>query len=332
MNKTLDVYGYCTRAVQYDMPFKEMILSVAPFADNIHIVVDETFEDGTMNVLESLQDSFCQLHVHPIKFDWNDPAIDGAMKQFARSFCTSQIRMSMDCDEIVRPEDIAKINKLKEVYPDDMPVIGTGVINWFNGKHIKLNAAGAVKERFSIGESDISHGIPRKDRVPIVGTDYVRAFPKSTDGAGYIDKYGNPVVPNVILCQGDDPRKDINNPESIWIHHMSWWSLPRKWEMSLWDYMWGKLFGRIECKPEDYKANSDGEPVDFFAPPIRKPHKSYFQPIEDEMKNGDIVKVKNISIPSVLDEWIGRQRVYIPRKLWRKPVRINMDSTTFSLG
>ena len=226
------------------MPFMEMIQSVLPVADEVHIVTDKRFNDGTIEKLQTIDNDKVKIHVETIDLD--NPAVDGATKQIAREKCTAPILMQMDSDEVARPEDINKINYLKENWPTQYDVIGTGVINWFNGNHIKLSSAGSAKERFTRSAGDIYHGIPTHLRIAVAGTQYYYAQPESTDGAGLIDNTGNPFVPQLILAE-NNIIKDAANPNSIWLHHYSWYSLPRKWEMKqTWHYFWGLLFGKIK--------------------------------------------------------------------------------------
>lgn len=334
MMSNLGAYMYVINGVKHDMPFMESIQSVLPVVDELHIVTDQRFNDGTIEKIQGLKDVRINLHI--IDIDLENPAIDGATKQQAREFCTALRLLQMDCDEVLRPEDYPKIQILKEHWPSKIGIIGTGVINWFNGPHIKLSAAGSVKERFTDSRLEIMHGIPKNLRIDEkkkldTGKQYYYAQPESTDGAGLIDFSLNPLVPQLFFAKGDNPIKDIDNPNSIWIHHYSWYSLPRKWEMKqTWHYMWGRLFGRYKSLAE-YTRDMDREPVSFWGPPIRKPHDSYFEPIEDEMKDKSIVRVNNIKHPDIMKSWLSRQRVYIPKKWYQlKPTNTNMKSTTFS--
>lgn len=326
----LDVYGYVINGVKYDIPFMECIQSVLPVADAIHIVTDPRFEDGTLEKLELIQDA--RIHIHPIQMDLNNPAVDGATKQIARARCTAPLLMQMDFDEVLRTEDHPKIKVLKDNWPKNIDIIGTGVINWFNGENVKLSAAGSVKERLSVGTKNIFHGIPMNLRVPISGSKYYYAQPESTDGAGLIDESGNPLVTQLYLAKGHDPLKDYNNPNSIWIHHYSWYSLPRKWEMKqTWHYFWGILFGRY-TDLKSYKKDQDKETVDFWGQVVSKPHEAYFQPIRDEMNKREVVSAKAIKHPPIMQSWLNRQRVYVPRRIYppRREVKRNMDTTPFS--
>ena len=339
--KRLGAYMYVINGVKHDMPFIESIQSVLPVVEEIHIVTDQRFNDGTIEKINGLNDQ--RIHLHIVDLDLENPALDGATKQLARQFCTAPFLVQMDCDEVFRTEDYFKINLLKENWPSKISIVGTGVIDWFNGDHVKLSAAGSVKERFTDGRLDIFHGIPVHLRIPEKENNgkYYYAQPESTDGAGLIDAVGNPLVPQLFFAQGDNPIKDIDTTNSIWIHHYSWYSLPRKWEMKqTWHYMWGRLFGRYKSLAE-YKKDIDGEVVDFWGPSISKPHDVYFEPIADEMQDKSIVKAKNIQHPDIMKDWLSRQRVYIPprcidlspfnKKIYfGKGKKINMNKTTFS--
>jgi len=337
MAKTLGVYTYVVRGVEYDMPFVEMIRSVVPIADEIVILTDSTFEDGTIKELRQLEEEIPRLKVIIEKFDWCNPGIDGISKATARSACTSDILMQMDADEIVREKDYGKIEFLKNNWPDDTIMISTGVVNWFNGYFLNLDAAGWVKERLSLNSENITHGIPRQLRIPVDGTDYYKVQPFKSDGAGYITKDGRPIYASMALCGRDQKKifRDINNPQYIYIHHCSYTSLPRKWEMkNAWHYMWGILNGKYTC-PEDYTINEDNEPVNFFAPKDTKPPASYIQPITDEMQKKRLVKCKNVKYPKAVQGWVDKQRIYVPkdiRKFRFSEFQQNMKAEVFKMG
>ena len=53
---TLGLYSYILRGVAYDLPFMEMIKSALPVVDEVCIVTDPRFKDGTIQALRSLDD------------------------------------------------------------------------------------------------------------------------------------------------------------------------------------------------------------------------------------------------------------------------------------
>jgi len=316
--KTIGAYGYVLRGVDFDLPFVESIKSCLPVVDEFHVVTDPRFKDGTY---EALSDIDGKVKVHLIELDLNNPAIDGATKALARSKCQSDILLQMDADEIIRPEDYPKIKMLKDSWPARTNIIAAGVINWFNGPHFKMSSAGWTKERFSLNNGDITHGIPIQSRIerqntnPATGAKYYGSKPGMSDGAGYITvNGGHSIQADNFLCNPDNIIQDIKSRDSIYVHHYSWYSIPRKWEMKLiWHYFWGLLYGTYESL-DDYKINLDGDLVDFWGPVQHKPGWQLKNPIMDEMKEESIIRVNNIEHPPLMKEWLLRQRIYAPKK------------------
>jgi hypothetical protein len=231
--------------------------------------------------------------------------------------------MQMDADEVCREEDLPKIQSLIETWDSQHLIIGTGVINWFNGENLKMSAAGWTKERFSMNRSPLSHGIPQDKRVPRGNYYYAR---EGTDGAGYIILPSNTGVgASKKVCNFNAFPLDYNSDNAIYIHHYSWYSLPRKWEMkTTWHYFWGSLFGKY-IGLSSYTVDQDGYSVDFWHPAINRPSDSYIDGIKQEMKERSIIKAPGyIKHPAVMTEWINRQRVYYPPGLFRLEYRRNM--------
>ncbi len=319
--KTIGVYSYVLRGVDFDLPFVESIRSCLPIADEIHVVTDPRFKDGTFEALSNIDG---KVNVHAVELDFNNPAIDGATKALARSKCQSDILMQIDADEVLRVEDYPKIKALKDNWPQRTNIIAAGVINWFNGPHFKLSSAGWTKERFSLNDPNITHGIPVQHRIqrkninPATKEPYIGAKPGTSDGAGYMTvNGGHSIQADNFLCSPDDILKDIKSKDSVYLHHYSWYSIPRKWEMKLiWHYMWGLLYGTYESL-DDYTINLDNDLVDFWGPVQHKPGWQLKQPILDEMQEKSIVRVKGIEHPTIMKEWIARQRVYAPGIWWR---------------
>jgi len=330
----LGVYSYIIRGVDYDLPFVEMIKSVLPIADEVCILTHKTnekyggkdFNDGTLDILKSMESAESNLHIYAEEFDFNNPAIDGLSKAISRSKCKSKILMQIDSDEVLREQDYPKIESLKSNWKSNYGIITCGVINWFNGDYINLAAAGWAKERFSPNDGRITHGIPTELRVPESNGKYYRTNPGVTDGAGYIDSEGNRMEGNTFMCDPNNLPEDIHNPNSIYLHHYSWYSLPRKWAMKqTWHYFWGRLQGKYSSL-EDYRIDLDGNRVNFWGAPKKSPPHSYIQAITDEVKRKGkkLVKAKNIDHPEIMREWVDRQIVYIPGRIFSKPIMKNI--------
>ena len=162
---------------------------------------------------------------------------------------------------------------------------------------------------------------------------YSRVIPHTCDGAGYISKDGQSLISNILLSDNEPKKilKSLDNSNHIILHHYSWYSLPRKWEMKImWHYFWGILNGEYESV-EDYQnsLNVDEEPVDLFGPVQCKSPSSYMDAITNEMKNKTIISGDKIPHPEVVIDWVNKQRVYIPkniRKFRFKSEILNMQS------
>jgi len=315
MGNTLGAYGYLLWGVKYDIPFVQSIQSILPIVEDFVVLTDPRFKDGTLEILETMSTENPKLRVIQYELDLNDPGIDGKSKAFARHFTNGDILVQIDFDEVFREIDLPKIQHLVQNWNPDEVMLGTGVVNWFNGEHFKMSSAGWRKERFSVNTGNITHGIPKRHRISSGEYYYARA---GTDGAGYIyTTVGQSVECDRYLCDVDKFPKDYEDPKSIWIHHYSWYSLPRKWKMKpTWHYFWGILYNKYKCL-DDYTVDLDGEPVDFWYPEKSwNPMDSYISGITDEMKEKSIVRNSAGLLHSEnMISWLRRQPVYIPPKL-----------------
>jgi len=304
-------YSYILNGVKFDMPFIEMIKSALPVVDEFVIVTDSRFNDGTIDRLYKLQgNGNPKLRVFVEELDLSNPGVDGATKAYARSLCKGDYLLQMDADEVLREQDYDKIRNIIKNWRKRWNIIGAGVVNWFNGPHFKLNSAGWTKERLSINSPNITHGIPILSRIMRGNIYYAK---RDTDGAGYINN-GVGLMSDHIFADTVDIVKDIKyNKDSIWIHHYSWYNMPRKWAMkTVWHYFWGLLYGQYK-NLDDYKIDLDGNPVNFWSEPVIRDLVCYVDAIANEMKEESIIKVSGIKHPKLMDGWLKRQQVYYPK-------------------
>jgi len=309
MIPVISAYSYVIRGVEYDIPFRESIVSVLPVVDEFVIVSDPRFKDGTIQAIKDLHSD--KIRLVEQELDFSDPGIDGHTKAYARSLCKSKYLLQMDSDEVLRPKDLGKIRKLVDNWKNSL-IVSTGVINWFNGNHFKMGSAGWTKERISVNSSDITHGIPVRSRIQRGSVYYAKS---DSDGAGYIDSNGRPLSADYTIADRIHPIKDIAwGKDSIWIHHYSWYSLPRKWQMKpTWQFFWGLLYGKYKSL-DDYTASPDGEDVDFWETSRCRDLQSYIVPITNEMREPTIIKPIFIGHPKIMKDWLKRQLVYNPSK------------------
>ncbi len=315
--KTVSAYSYGVWCKRYNLPFLESIRSTLPLVREYHIVTDRRFDDGTLETLQrEAERSEGKLIIHEESMDLDDPGVDGKTKALGRSYCKGDLCLQMDLDEIIYQNDYVAFMGMFEKFPEDVPILGTGVINWHEGM-LKYSAAGWVKERVSWNDPGITHGIPyglRRDR----GDGYFYAEPESTDGAGYIDAQGRGLGAKWYQCNWKKFPRDFLNPESIWIGHYSWFFVRRKWQMNhTWDYFWMNLFGTIKGLRE-YSINRDGEPVDFWRPRALPPLEGCLEALENEMKDRTVKPVPDfIYHPDGMSDWLQSIELYDPGKLWR---------------
>lgn len=314
--KKVSAYAYGFWLKRYNMPFKESIASTLPLVDEYHIVTDNRFNDGTLEDLRELADQDDKVKIHEECLDLDDPGVDGKTKALARSYCKGDLCLQMDLDEVIYKKDYDAFRTMFATMPEDVPILGTGVINWHEGM-LKYSAAGWVKERVSWNDSGITHGIPVDLRVDR-GDGYDYAEPESTDGAGYIDAEGRGLGAKWYQCKWKKFPRDFLNPESIWLGHYSWYFIRRKWQMNhTWDYFWLNLFGKIRGLRE-YQLSRDGEPVDFWRPRSLPRLEDCQEALKHEMADWTVKPVPSfIYHPSIMQEWIKSIPLYEPGRMWR---------------
>jgi len=316
--KKLDAYTYVLWGNLYKLPYIQMIESIVPIVNNIVVVVDERFSDGTIATLERLCLHHPQIILIKERLDLDDPGIDGKTKATARSHCKSDFLIQLDADEIVRLEDLPKIQRLIENFPTNCDIVNTSVINWFNGDNLKYSAAGWTKERISRNLPHITHGIPRNHRIQY-GQYY--QSDKMSDGAGYIDARTGVSMQSNSLCVGNVRDKNsYENSDAIFIQHYSWYDVVRKWKMSpTWHYFWGLLYGYYK-NLDDYTVNRDGDAVDFWNPMMQKKQsiEELKRSLTNEMREHSIRPVpKWVTHPGLMSAWIDLAQIYNPRQIMR---------------
>jgi hypothetical protein len=315
-------YLYLIRGEEYQFPYVECIKSILPFCDEVYVLTDERFKDSKV-VIEKLGKISQKVHVCVEELDLNDPGVDGKTKAKIRNIASENNfdwLYQTDADEVFREKDISKITRWVNNTGGD--IVSCGVINWFNGNHIKLSSP-FTKERFSRNVDYITHGIPVKYRIQ--RDDFFYIDPLSpTDGAGYIDLGGNPLAgdsfsfhdkDNIIVSQrGKDciahPEFYVSIENDIWIHHYSWYNIPRRWQReNTWNYFWGILRGKYH-NLEEYQ-NSDGKAIDFWKLASMRSPESYYEPIKKEMEDKAIYSLDWIKHPEVMQNWLNDQASYI---------------------
>lgn len=320
---SIGAYLYLIRGDEFNFPYQECVRSILPFCDGVHVLTDPRFKD-TETVVAKLERLSPKVFVHQEEVDLDDPGVDGKTKARVRELASEQSYewlLQMDADEIFREKDIPKINALLEDTDNDL--VSCGVINWFNGQHIKVSSPW-TKERFSRNVPHVTHGIPVEHRIERDDGLFYVDENAPTDGAGYIDKGGDSIAGDVttfndlpkLIAHSKESKHYVNQAfydslkNDIWIHHYSWSAIPCRWRReTTWDYFWGILRGKYESL-EDYEKADDGKFVSFWAStPMRNP-KSYIQSIADEMKDKGVFHIDWIKHPKVMTAWLQDNEKY----------------------
>lgn len=261
------ISGYMTvyNCVTQKYPWKEAILSMAEFCDEI-CVVDGGSTDGTWQALQFLASTDPILKVKQVPRDWSHPrhaVFDGMQKAEARAMCTSEYCWQMDSDEIVHEDDAAKVIDLCRKIPREADVLSLPVIEYWGGPEKVRVDIQPWKWRLSRNKPNITHGIPRELRTTDADG-HPMALP-GTDGCDMIDKETGERLPHVSFYTPDVERvrqfaiMGDNNAllqYQLWfnaavnrlpcVFHYSWYDLPRKIRLyrDYWQNHWNGLWGR----------------------------------------------------------------------------------------
>jgi hypothetical protein len=261
-------------------PVEQSIRSLFPFSSEIVVCDTSDQEDGTTSLLSALKEDFEVNHGGTFKIvrnpecDYTKPNFgiyDGQNKAYARSHCTGDYCCQIDADEVFEdvPNIKDKIENLISKLDKDNPVISSLVLEpWGSNGKIRLDI-NSWKERFSINDPNITHGIPLSHRKYINGLLY--SHPGS-DGCNKIWKTTGQPIPclNFVTQQSEDiRRKAISDLQYVpiyenWInkivnklpviHHYSWYSVYQKMikYKLFWAVSWNSLYGPDLLKSKDW--------------------------------------------------------------------------------
>jgi hypothetical protein len=337
MGVKINAYAYCTRAVQYDMPFEASIRSWAALCSSGRVVVttDPRFDDGTLEALRELESRMANLLVIESPWQLDEPGCDGLAKATAREEAlvgSPDVLVPFDVDEVLHEGDVRRLQSAaEEQVARNWPIVSTGCFDWYNGEHIRLSAP-LHKPRLTLASAPLTHGIPagfRQERPD----GKIWCDKGLSDGAGLIHSETlAPVADSVCLSEPlrvrvgaehmpDETSEDCEllvasmcNREHVWIRHYSWYDIPRKWAMEqTWEFLWGHLDGDIPSV-EKYDTFKDGQSVDFWdMNDSRASLQSYIPPLLDQMSKPDVVRLAWMGHPAVVKPWLnGRER-----RIWR---------------
>lgn len=270
--------GYTTtyNCVSNDYPFKESIMSMLGFCDEV-VVVDAGSDDGTWEELQGLKMIYDNLVIHrqPRNREKKRWAIDfdGRLKALARSLCTGNFCWQQDSDEVVNEADYDKIKQLVKHFPKKADLICLPVIEYW-GSQGKVRAdVHNWKWRLSRNKPGLTHGIPRElRRYDEDGQLYAA---QGTDSCDYIwmGDYSRVEYLNFYTSDVDQLRKraveeldeDALNEYQGWynevvanvpgVHHYSWYNIERKAHMykTWWSRFWESMYN---MRQEDTAENN----------------------------------------------------------------------------
>ena len=273
----MKISGYSTsrNAKTMGYPFVEAIKSLFNIVDEI-VICDTSNDIETKKSLKDLKSLFevtenKKFSIIEPEVDWNAPnhgIYDGETKAIARKNCTGDYLIQLDLDEIFvgtrsQVEDMIKKGNLNK----DNPVLALPVAEpWGSSGKIRVDI-NPWKERISLNDPNITHGIPNSHRKYI--NNLLFAEP-GTDGCNLIYKNSGIVVPilNFVSTEINQIRNQaITNVSFVpiyekwfnkitdkmpYIFHLSWWSVYQKMlkYKLFWNNSWNSLYGNQQ--PKDY--------------------------------------------------------------------------------
>lgn len=331
----MKISGYITlrNPSQMNYPFEAAIRSLFSFCDEIVVCDTSDVDDGTKQSLEQLDKEFNKVFVvvKPDFVDWTAPnhgIYDGMTKAYAREKCTGDYCFQIDADEVVdttREEMEKCCGQLSEEYP----LLALPVVEYWgsNGKvRIDVNP---WKERLSLNNPILTHGIPGYMRVEHNGLLYARP---GTDGCNVINKDTlAPVeVLNFVTNEVNQVRAKAITEEQYaelygkWlnkivdklptIYHFSWYSVyekMRKYKL-FWNNSWQSLYN--EQRPKGYNPFFD-KPFDQVSDEeMRETAKRleeecggfiFHQPVPKDIPKTNHVTI-NKPLPKLIEPWIEK--------------------------
>jgi hypothetical protein len=261
-------------------PLEGATMALESIVDEIVVVDSTKTEDGTKSLLEALKRKFensgpnksfkiidLSQDIKPNDISW---AIyeDGYKKAIARSHCTGDYCISFDLDEIFvgsrqQVEDMinkAGLNK-------DNPIMALPVVEpWGSSGKVRVDV-NPWKERISINDPNITHGVPASHRKYVNGVLHAH---HGSDSCNMIYKDTGKVIPitNFVKPEVDNIRRmAVYNKDYIpayeqwfnkitdkmpYVFHVSWWSVYNKmlnYKLH-WNDFWKNMYN--EERPEGY--------------------------------------------------------------------------------
>lgn len=262
--RDLSVSGYTTtyNCVSQDYPFVESITSMLDCLDEV-VVVDGGSTDGTLEVLQQLEQDNKKLRLVQNPVDWNhtrSAVFDGLQKAVARKHCTGDLCWQQDVDEVIHERDYKKIRELSRNIHKSNQLVALPVVEfWGKSGKIRIDI-NPWKWRLSRNYPHITHGIPAhlvcRDEN---GDIYAK---QGTDGCDYIHVDTGEPIPFVSFHTQETENlrqralisEEFREQYVAWlknitdnlpgVYHYSWFDLPRKIKTyrGFWQRHWQSLF------------------------------------------------------------------------------------------
>lgn len=271
--KTLSGYTTTKNCVEQKYPFKQSIMSMLGFCDEV-CVVDGGSTDGTWEILQELAKKNDKLKILQIKRDWEHKrfaVFDGLQKAAARKLCTKDFCWQMDSDEIVHQDDAVKIHNIINHFPSDCDLLALPVVEYWGSTEKVRCDINSWKWRLSRNLSHITHGIPAQLRKYDEEGNMYSAL--GSDGCDYVHEQTGEPINFMSFCDSkvSELQQYVHDvPEAlkkyeVWfnnaveklptVFHYSWFNIERKilTYKNYWSKHWQSLF---DIKQEDTVENN----------------------------------------------------------------------------
>lgn len=260
---TVSVYWTALNCLRWKYPLEDSIKSFA-WADEL-IVVDGGSTDGTVEMLEKLKEKFEHLQVYSMPIDETDPGKDGAQKAIARAMTTCEFTIQVDADEICGGHPNLWKKKIKEM-PAQIDILNLFVYEPVGDIcKLRMNEShNPWKWRIFRNKPEISHGIPKQDKLEIDGKIYSKGgsdgcFPINILTEELYPSYSETKLQNLILVKNSKDKekyasvaKDLMSSEPFVIHvgHVDLDAKIRNY-LSNWHTWWCHLYNKDETDPQN---------------------------------------------------------------------------------
>ena len=305
-------YLYTKDCLHHGYPFKEAIMSLAGFCDEV-VVLDGESMDGTWETLDQMEKfqttydgRVCELRFFQHEYDKSIPAIDGAFKQLTRMMCRGELLFQLDADEIVHESGYDIIMKFAREWNPDWNGVSFANIDLAgaNDKAIFWNQG--WKWRLSRNHPWLGHGI-----ADVPGNRWRnekgQTGAKHTDGCEFIDFRNGQFVPFETYYTQELEALRTTSPwnfplamnQIVWKHvptiwHYSWADVYRKLKLARdsWNGQWDNLRGQPAAENPDVKGKTDEE--------LKEMAKTWF----DEHKDPGVVIARvDMKPPKIMEAW-----------------------------